>query len=320
MNSHRNQLQINAAGQLQHLLAIEGLPRPWIEKILETADNFVDHEGKITSSTEKFAQKIVANLFFEASTRTRSTFELAAKHLGASVLNLNINSSATTKGESLLDTVHNLEAMGVNTFVIRHSASGAPLFAAQHLKTNASIINAGDGCHEHPSQALLEMLTIRRHRPDFSELTVVIIGDILHSRVARSQIHALTTLGVGKIRVVAPATLLPTKVASLGVEVHHDLISGLRDADVVTVLRLQEERMQSGRLPSKSEYYRLYGLTPEKLSFAKPNALVMHPGPINRGVEIASAVADGMQSVILQQVQLGIAIRMAIMSLLFKCE
>lgn len=320
MITHANQLQINDSGQLQHLLAIEGLPRALLEKILDLAESFIDPEGKIIPAADKSTNKVVANLFFESSTRTRSTFELAAKHLGASVLNLNISSSATTKGESLLDTVHNLEAMGVNAFVIRHWASGAPQFAAQHLKTDASIINAGDGCHEHPSQALLEMLTIRRHRPNFSELTVVIIGDILHSRVARSQIHALTTLGVGKIRVVAPATLLPVKVASLGVEVHHDLIGGLRDADVVTVLRLQEERMQGGRIPSKSEYYRLYGLTPEKLSFAKPNALVMHPGPINRGVEIASAVADGMQSVILQQVQLGIAIRMAIMSLLFNRE
>jgi aspartate carbamoyltransferase catalytic subunit len=259
--------------------------------------------------------KTIINLFFENSTRTRSTFELAAKRLSADVMNFNINTSATSKGESLLDTLHNLEAMHTDMFVVRHNQSGAAEFIAQHVAPHVSVINAGDGCHAHPTQAMLDMFTIRRHKQDFANLRVAIIGDILHSRVARSQIQALATLGVGEIRVIGPQTLLPRESQTLGVHVYHDMESGLEGVDVVITLRLQLERMQGALLPSAREYFRCYGLTEEKLKYAKPDAIVMHPGPINRGVEIASSVADGPQSVILEQVTHGIAIRMAVMSM-----
>jgi aspartate carbamoyltransferase catalytic subunit len=243
---------------------------------------------------------------------------LAAKRLSADVINMNIATSATSKGESLLDTIRNLEAMHVDMFVVRHALSGAAHFIAQNVAPGISVINAGDGNHAHPTQALLDMFTIRRHKKDFSSLRVAIIGDILHSRVARSQIQALSILGAKEIRVIAPKTLLPVEVTSLGVTVSHNLEEGLQDIDVVIMLRLQKERMSGALLPSESEYFSNFGLTPEKLAIAKPDAIVMHPGPINRGVEIASEVADGPQSVILQQVSNGIAIRMAIMSLIMQ--
>ncbi|MDH5408885.1 MAG: aspartate carbamoyltransferase catalytic subunit, partial [Gammaproteobacteria bacterium] len=252
---------------------------------------------------------------FEASTRTRTTFELAAKRLSADVLNINIDTSSTTKGESLLDMLRNLEAMHCDMFVVRHHSSGAAHFFAKHVAPHISVINGGDGSHAHPTQGMLDMFTIRRHKQDFTKLTVAIVGDILHSRVARSQIHALTTLGVPEVRVIGPHTLIPAEAASLGVHVYHDLKAGIRDADVIIMLRLQRERMQGALLPSANEYFRTYGLTEKKLKLAKPDAIVMHPGPINRGVEIESSVADGPQSVILEQVTNGIAVRMAVMSM-----
>jgi aspartate carbamoyltransferase catalytic subunit len=259
--------------------------------------------------------KTVVNLFFEASTRTRSTFELAAKRLSADVLNININTSAASKGESLFDMLRNLEAMASDMFVVRHAQSGAAHFIAESVTPGVAIVNAGDGWHAHPTQAMLDMLTIRQNKGKFEGLKVAIIGDILHSRVARSQICALNTLGVDEIRVIAPNTLLPTKVESLGVTVFNNLEQGLADIDVIIMLRLQKERMHGALLPSEQEYFKLYGLTQEKLKCAKPDAIVMHPGPINRGVEIESEVADGPQSVILDQVTNGIAIRMAVMSM-----
>ena len=259
--------------------------------------------------------KTIANLFFEASTRTRTTFELAATRLSADVLNLNISTTATIKGESLLDTLRNLEAMHTDMFVVRHPDSGAAHFIAAHVAPHVCVINAGDGRHAHPTQAMLDMFTIRRHKLNFEDLCVVIVGDILHSRVARSQIHALNTLGTGEIRVVGPKTLIPAEVENLGVKVFYDLKQGLRDADVVIMLRLQKERMQGALLPSEHEYYRLYGLDLSSLVVAKRNAIVMHPGPINRGVEISSEVADGSHSVILEQVTYGIDVRMAVMSM-----
>ncbi|MEJ2322319.1 MAG: aspartate carbamoyltransferase catalytic subunit [Gammaproteobacteria bacterium] len=260
--------------------------------------------------------KAVANLFFENSTRTRTTFELAAKRLSADVLNLNISTSATAKGESLLDTLRNLEAMHVDMFVIRHAASGTAHFFAQHASKGVSIINAGDGQHEHPTQAMLDMFTIRHHKGDFTPLKVTIIGDILHSRVARSQILALNTLGVSEVRVVAPKTLLPSDAReSLGVHVFHDMEEGISGTDVIIMLRLQKERMSGALLPSEHEFFQRYGLTASRLSLAAPNAIVMHPGPINRGVEMETMVADGSQSVILQQVSYGVAVRMAILSM-----
>lgn len=309
-----NSIQLDNQGRLRHFLGIEGLSRSILLEILDTAARLseqVQQEGKLTI----LSGKTIANLFFEPSTRTRTTFELAAKRLSADVLNVNISTSSTTKGETLIDMLQNLEAMYCDLFVIRHNESGTPHFMAQHIAPHVSIVNAGDGRHEHPTQAMLDMYTIRQFKPDFSQLKVAIVGDILHSRVARSQIHALTTLGVPEIRVVAPKTLMPIGVESFGVKVFHQLQAGLRNVDVVMMLRLQRERMQSALLPSEHEYFQSYGLTEDLLEVTAPDAIVMHPGPINRGVEIDSVVADGPRSVILQQVSNGIAIRMAVMAL-----
>lgn len=308
-------IQLDAQGRLRHFLTIEGLKRRHLDEILNTAETLTGVAERRVKKLPTLHGKTVVNLFFENSTRTRTTFELAAKRLSADVLNLNIGSSSTAKGETLLDTIRNIEAMQCDMFVVRHAASGAAEFIAHHVQPHIAVLNAGDGRHAHPTQAMLDMFTIRRHKPDFPSLTVAIVGDILHSRVARSQIHALNILDVGEVRVIAPRTLLPTGVESLGVRVFHNMEQGLRDADVVIMLRLQRERMQGALLPSESEFYRYYGLSEERLKLAKPNAIVMHPGPINRGVEIDSSVADGPQSVILEQVTNGIAVRMAIMSI-----
>lgn len=310
-----NRIQLNREGNLKHFITIEGLSRDILTEILDTADSFVDMSAQQVKKVPLLRGKTVANLFFEASTRTLSTFELAAKRLSADVLNLNISTSSTSKGETLKDTLQTLEAMHSDMFVVRHSDSGAAHFIAEHVTPNVAVINAGDGRHAHPTQAMLDMMTIRRHKGDFAPLIVTIVGDILHSRVARSQIHALRTLGVAEIRVVAPMTLLPRHIEMLGVKVFTHMKAGLKDADVVIMLRLQKERMQSALLPSEAEFYKLYGLTNEKLKHAHPDAVVMHPGPINRGVEIESAVADGPRSLILDQVTNGIAVRMAVMSM-----
>ncbi|HEY5734361.1 MAG TPA: aspartate carbamoyltransferase catalytic subunit [Gammaproteobacteria bacterium] len=308
-------LQLTSSGQLRHFLTIEGLSREMLISILDAAESFTGVKDRSIKKVPLLRGKTVANLFFEPSTRTRTTFELAAKRLSADVLNIAMSTSATTKGESLLDTLRNLEAMHVDMFVVRHAQSGAAHFIAQQVAPHVSIINAGDGRHAHPTQAMLDVFTIRRHKPDFGSLTVAIVGDIKHSRVARSQIHALNTLLTGEVRVIAPQTLLPAEVESLGVKVFHSLDEGLRDADVVIMLRLQRERMEGGNLPSEHEYYQQYGMTLERLQLAKPDAIIMHPGPINRGVEMSSAVADSPSSVILEQVSHGIAIRMAVMSM-----
>lgn len=308
-------LQLTPSGQLRHFLTIEGLSREMLVSILDAAESFTGVKDRSIKKVPLLRGKTVANLFFEPSTRTRTTFELAAKRLSADVLNIAMSTSATTKGESLLDTLRNLEAMHVDMFVVRHAQSGAAHFIAQQVAPHVSIINAGDGRHAHPTQAMLDVFTIRRHKPDFGSLTVAIVGDIKHSRVARSQIHALNTLLTGEVRVIAPQTLLPAEVESLGVRVFHSLDEGLRDADVVIMLRLQRERMEGGNLPSEHEYYQQYGMTLERMQLAKPDAIIMHPGPINRGVEMSSAVADSPSSVILEQVSHGIAIRMAVMSM-----
>ena len=308
-------IQLTPNGQLRHFLNTEGLPRELLIEILDTADSFVDMSAQQVKKVPLLRGKTVVNLFFEASTRTLSTFELAAKRLSADVLNLNISTSSTKKGETLKDTLMTLRAMHSDMFVVRHSDSGAAHFIASQVTPDVAVINAGDGRHAHPTQAMLDMLTIRRHKGAFEPLKVAIVGDILHSRVARSQIHALRTLGADEVRVIAPLTLLPHSIETLGVKVFTDMASGLRDVDVVIMLRLQKERMQSALLPSEAEFYKLYGLTCDKLAFAKPDAIVMHPGPINRGVEIESAVADGERSVILDQVTNGIAVRMAVMSM-----
>ena len=311
----RETLQLNSEGKLKHFLTIDGLSRALLTEILDTAESFADMSEHQVKKVPLLRGKTIVNLFFENSTRTRTTFELAAKRLSADVINMNIATSATSKGESLLDTIRNLEAMFVDMFVVRHATSGAAHFIAAHSAPHISVINAGDGQHSHPTQAMLDMFTIRRIKKEFAPLRVAIIGDILHSRVARSQILALNTLGVAEVRVIAPKTLLPTHVETLGVTVSYNLTEGLRDIDVIIMLRLQKERMTSALLPSESEYFKCFGLTPEKLQKAKPDAIVMHPGPINRGVEIDTRVADGPQSVILQQVSNGIAVRMAVMSM-----
>ena len=308
--------QLNEKGELQHLLTIEGLPREVLTHILDTATSFVGVTAREVKKVPLLRGKSVFNLFFEASTRTRTTFEIAAKRLSADVINLNIAVSSSTKGETLLDTVDNLSAMHADMFVVRHAQSGAPHLIASHVASHLHVINAGDGRHAHPTQGLLDLYTIRHFKKDFSRLSVAIVGDVLHSRVARSLIHALTVMGTPDLRIIGPMTLIPAGAEKLGVRVFYDLEQGLRDVDVVVMLRLQNERMRGALLPSAQEFFKYYGLTPEKLALAKPDAIVMHPGPLNRGVEIDSAVADGAHAVILSQVTFGIAVRMAVMSIL----
>jgi aspartate carbamoyltransferase catalytic subunit len=312
--------QLDAEGRLNHLLSLDGLPREVLTHILDTASSFLEVSAREVKKVPLLRGKSVFNLFFENSTRTRTTFEIAAKRLSADVINLDVGRSSTTKGETLLDTVDNLEAMHADMFVVRHASSGAPCLIAEHLRRtgrkDVHVINAGDGRHSHPTQGLLDMYTIRHFKRDFSGLAVAIVGDILHSRVARSDIHALRILGAGEIRAVGPRTLVPSGIEHLGARVFNDLAEGIRDCDVVIMLRLQNERMNGALLPSAGEYFKCYGLTPAMLALAKPDAIVMHPGPMNRGVEIASEVADGKQAVILAQVTFGIAVRMAVMSIL----
>ena len=312
--------QLDRDGQLQHLLSIEGLPKAIINHILNTAQSFVGISDRDVKKVPLMRGKSVFNLFFESSTRTRTTFEIASKRLSADVINLNIQASSTTKGESLLDTIDNLAAMHADMFVVRHAESGAPYLIAKHLidtgQSHVHVVNAGDGRHAHPTQGLLDMYTIRHYKKEFTNLTVAIVGDILHSRVARSDIHALTTLGVPEIRAIGPRTLLPTGLEQMGVRVFTDIAKGLKDVDVIIMLRLQNERMTGALLPSSQEFFKSYGLTLERLALARADAIVMHPGPMNRGVEIDSAVADGAQAVILPQVTFGIAVRMAVMSIL----
>ncbi|KQV59932.1 aspartate carbamoyltransferase catalytic subunit [Pelomonas sp. Root1217] len=315
MLSKRNP-QLNKHGELIHLLSTEGLPRAVMEQILDTAGSFLSVNDREVKKVPLLRGKSVFNLFFENSTRTRTTFEIAAKRLSADVINLDIARSSTAKGETLLDTVANLSAMHADMFVVRHSESGAPHLIAQHCAPHVHVVNAGDGRHAHPTQGLLDMYTIRHFKKDFRNLTVAIVGDIVHSRVARSDIHALNILGVPEIRAVGPKTLVPGDLRDMGVRVCHDMAEGVKGADVIIMLRLQNERMNGGMLPSSGEFFKHFGLTPDKLALAKPDAIVMHPGPINRGVEIASEVADGKSSVILPQVTFGIAVRMAVMAIL----
>jgi len=292
----------------RHLLGIEGLSREEITGLLDLGEEFVDLNRQIEKKRASLRGRTQINLFFEASTRTQSSFELAGKRLGADVMNMAVSNSSIRKGETLIDTAMTLNAMHPDILVVRHHASGAVELLAQ--KVDCAVINAGDGAHEHPTQALLDALTIRRNKGRIERLLVVICGDILHSRVARSNIILLNTLGA-RVRVVAPSTLLPPGIERFGVEVCRDMREGLRDADIVMMLRLQRERMNGSFVPSVQEYFHYYGLDQKKLAYAKPNALVMHPGPMNRGVEIDTAVADGAQSLIREQVEMGVAVRMA---------
>ncbi len=315
LNASLSHPQLNDDGSIRRFLGVEGLNKAQLQAIIAKAETFIDDKGQLINRPE-LEGCTVMNLFFEPSTRTRTTFEVAEKRLGANVLNLDIASSSTKKGESLRDTLWNLQAMSADIFVVRHSASGAAHFMATEVTPNIAIINGGDGWHAHPTQAMLDMLTIHREasRP-FEALSVAIIGDVKHSRVARSDISALQTLGVKDIRVIAPRTLLPKGIERFGVTVYEDIDACVRDCDVIMGLRIQNERIGSPLLASSNEYYKQYGITPERVALAKPDVLIMHPGPMNRGVEIASSVADGAQSVILKQVSNGVAIRMAVLSL-----
>jgi len=295
----------------RHLLQIEGMHPPQIESLLDLAESYVLLNRSGTTQRDLLRGRTLINLFFEDSTRTRTSFELAGKRLGADVLNMSVSTSSVNKGETLLDTAATLNAMNCDLLVVRHDQSGAPALLAQ--KVDAAVINAGDGTHEHPTQALLDALTIRRRKGRLEGLTVAICGDVLHSRVARSNIHLLSAMG-SRVHVVGPPTLIPAEAARLGVTVFHDMKSGLAGADIVMMLRLQKERMTRGLIPSFREFFRFYGLDAEKLAYAKPDSLVMHPGPMNRGVEIDSAVADDpVRSLIKEQVEMGVAVRMAVL-------
>lgn len=296
-----------------HLLGIEEMSSQEIVALLDLAERYVEVNRQIEKRHAVLGGRTQINLFFEASTRTQSSFEIAGKRLGADVMNMAVSTSAVSKGETLLDTAMTLNAMHPDILVVRHQSSGAVELLAQ--KVTCAVVNAGDGQHEHPTQALLDALTIRRRKGRIEGLIVAICGDVLHSRVARSNIHLLNKLGV-QVRVVAPSTLLPTGIGNFGVEVHRNMRDGLDGADVVMMLRLQLERMSGAFVPSQREYYRFFGLNEEKLGFAKPGALVMHPGPMNRGIEIDSNVADGVQSVIREQVEMGVAVRMAVLDAL----
>ncbi|MBI1208402.1 MAG: aspartate carbamoyltransferase catalytic subunit [Azospirillum sp.] len=298
----------------RHLLAIQGLTAAEITLVLDLADSYVEQSRRPNKKSGQLRGRTMVNLFFENSTRTRTSFELAGKRLGADVINMAVSASSVKKGETLIDTAMTLNAMHLDVLVVRHPESGAVKLLAD--KVNCAVINGGDGNHEHPTQALLDALTIRRRRGDLAGLTVTICGDILHSRVARSNIYLLNAMGA-RVRVAAPPTLLPTDIDRLGVEVHHSMKAGLADADIVMMLRLQTERMNGRYVPSTREYFHFFGLDYEKLKAAKPDALIMHPGPMNRGVEIDSLVADDInRSVILDQVELGVAVRMACLDLL----
>ena len=311
------ELQLNSNQELRHLLSLEGLPQETLLQILDTAKQFVSvtNPDREVKKIPLLRGKSVFNLFFENSTRTRTTFEIAANRLSADVINLDIQSSSTSKGESLLDTIDNLVAMQADIFVVRHKTTGAPVEIAKHLPPHVHVINAGDGTNQHPTQGLLDLFTMRHFKQDFTKLKVAIIGDVIHSRVAKSNIYGLSTLGCKDIRVIGPKSLLPSDLDLQGVQVFHDIAQGIRGADVVMTLRIQKERMEQGQVPEGDAFFKEWGLTPERLALADKNAIVMHPGPMNRGIEIASEVADGPQSVILKQVTFGIAVRMAVMSI-----
>ncbi len=297
----------------RHLLGVEGMTRPQIEDLLDRADEAVNVSRQVEKRRRVLRGRTLINLFFEASTRTQASFELAGKRLGADVMNMSVATSSVNKGETLIDTAVTLNAMHPDLIVVRHHHSGAVNLLAR--KVSCPVINAGDGSHEHPTQALLDALTIRRNKGRIEGLIVAICGDVLHSRVARSNIIALATLGA-RVRVVAPSTLLPAGIERFGVEVHRSMEEGIHDADIVMMLRIQRERMEGAFLPSLKEFAHFFGLDDEKLKWAKPDALVMHPGPMNRGVEISSSVADGPQSLITEQVEMGVAVRMAVLEAL----
>ena len=305
--------QFDAQGRLRHLVTLKDLPRAQLVALLDLGESYLTPPGDKPASNDKLAGRTIANLFFEPSTRTRASFELAARRLGADVLSLDVSSSSRAKGESLLDTIYTLQAMQIDIFVIRDAQSGVPAFICDHVAPHVAVLNAGESHLNHPTQGLLDVLTMRRHLGDLADKVVTIAGDIQHSRVARSAHHALSTLGVGELRLVAPAALAPEPSEFPGATVLDSIEDGVRGADVVMCLRIQRERMEQTRAPDGADFYREFGLTPERLALAQPHAIVMHPGPMNREVEIAGSVADSPQSVITEQVTHGVAVRMAVM-------
>ena len=309
-------LQLNKTGNLNHLLTTEGLKEDLIFKIFNLADSFLNINNRDIKNVPLLRGKTVCNLFFENSTRTRTTFEIAAKRLSADVINLDIPSSSQSKGESVLDTIDNLIAMGADIFIIRHSQPGIPEKIAKHVGPNVHIINAGDGHHAHPTQGLLDVFTIKKFKDNFKSLSTAIVGDIKHSRVARSEIFALSALGVPDIRLIGPKNLMPDNIKVSNIKIFDSMEKGLKDVDVIMMLRIQKERMTGDNIPSEEDYFTNFGLRKKHLGLSKKDVIVMHPGPMNRGVEIDSEVADSDQSVILSQVTFGIAIRMAVMAML----
>jgi aspartate carbamoyltransferase catalytic subunit len=301
-------------GSLRHLLTLEPLPRAEIEQLLDKAQSFVRPLGTRPPASNTLAGVTVANLFTEPSTRTRVSFELAAKRLGADVVNLEVQLSSRVKGESMLDTVYTLQSLHVDVMVIRDAEAGVPALVAANVAPHVSVLSAGEAHVSHPTQGLLDALTVRQHKKRFEGLSIAIVGDIRHSRVARSSFHAFRTLGVPDLRIVAPPALMPEVDEFAGCSRHTSLDGGLKDADVIMMLRIQKERMGQADLPDADRYFAQYGLTPERLALARPNAIVMHPQPMNRGIEIASDVADGSQSVIRDQVRNGVAVRMAVLA------
>lgn len=307
-------LQLNPDRSLRHLLTLKGLDRELLTELLDQAEHYLSPLGTTAIRNNRLAGRTIANLFFEPSTRTRASFELAAKRLGAEVLNLDVNTSSRKKGESILDTIYTLQAMQIDVFVVRDASAGVPAYIAQNVESHISILNAGEADVSHPTQGLLDLLTIRQHKESFADLTVVIVGDIAHSRVARSAAEGLAIMGVGELRLVSPPALAPDPATMPKATIMKDLDAALRGADVVMALRIQRERIDNLQgIPGADEYFANYGISRERMRLAAPDAIVMHPGPMNRGVEIESALADGPQSAITRQVTNGVAVRMAIL-------
>lgn len=308
-------LQLTPEGHLRHLLTLKGLDKALLVRLLDDAETFLSPVGSLPVRSDLLAGRTIGNLFFEPSTRTRASFDLAGRRLGADVLNLDVNTSSRKKGESILDTIYTLEAMAVDIMVVRDAGAGIPAYIARHVRGHVSVLNAGESDISHPTQGLLDLLTIRQYRPDFENLTVAIVGDIRHSRVARSAAHGLHTIGVGELRLVSPPAMSPDDEDLAFARIVHNLDEGLRDADVVMALRIQRERIQDVEgMPTVNEYISNFGINEQRMRLAKPGAIVMHPGPMNRGIEIEGALADGKRSVITQQVTNGVAVRMAVLA------
>lgn len=315
MEQDDTKLQFDEKGNLRHLLSLKGLDATLLTDLMDEAEGYLTAPGALPTRSQSLAGRTIGNLFFEPSTRTRASFDLAGRRLGADVLNLDVNTSSRKKGESILDTIYTLEAMQVDIMVVRDASDGVPAYIARHVDDHVSVLNAGESDVSHPTQGLLDLLTIRQHNADFRNLVVAIVGDIQHSRVARSASEALLTMGVGELRLISPPVLAPDKDRFPGARVVDNLAEGLRDADVIMALRIQRERIGNlDGVPGIDEYFSNYGISRESIKVAKPNAIVMHPGPMNRGIEIEGVLADGPRSVITRQVTNGVAVRMAVLN------